>query len=76
MVRCPEKLETIKSEAFCRCEELIQLEIPFGVNNPGNNAFADCKNLQQIIITSTEIVRFENGVVSSIERSMCKNVNE
>ena len=46
----PSGVQTICSSAFCRCENLIHIEIPDTVTSIEDNAFSICSNLKTISI--------------------------
>lgn len=49
-VEIPETVKTIGNQAFCACDELVELEIPNSVEEIGDGTFSLCENLKKLII--------------------------
>ncbi len=54
------KLKKIGNEAFNRCYNLTDIEIPASVTSIGNNAFSNCWNLTEFTIPDTVVQLGEN----------------
>ncbi|MDE6408198.1 MAG: leucine-rich repeat protein, partial [Anaeroplasmataceae bacterium] len=63
-IKLPLSLQTIESNAFMMCEDLIRIEIPEGVTIIGPGAFSGCKSLEEVKLPSSlqeiELATFEN----------------
>jgi hypothetical protein len=67
----PQGVEIIGIEAFAGCKGLLSISSPDSMQKISMLAFADCENLHDIILKSTQTIQLSDDSFRGVDKSKC-----